>query len=195
MVNKKDITVLPGMEEFKKMNKRKKTTKVKNQISIGTARYANQITGEVEEFTVIQKNVNSDFNFHKVWMVDLLNILNSFGNKKIKLLSFLLGEMRNEDNSISVTYRYISDCLKISYSTVAITMKELTIAGVIKKDKRRNVYMFNPDLLVKGSSGKRQKILIDYINIGTDYHDNDNIIVDENQEEIRKLTEKLESES
>jgi len=188
----KKETTLPGMEKFKKSMNKKKTKRVKNQISIGTAKYANQVTGEVEEFTVIQKNINTDFNFHKVWMVDLLNILNSFGNKKIKILSFLLGEMRNEDNSISVTYRYISECLKISYSTVAITMKELTTAGVIKKDKRRNVYMFNPNLLVKGNSNKRQKILIDYINMGTE-HDNDNdlIIVDENQEDMENLTKKL----
>lgn len=135
--------------------------KKKNQVVVGTAQYVNQQTGEVEDFTVITKNVSKDFNWHKVWLQDVLNILDSFGNKKIIVLTYLLKNMRNEDNSISGSYRTIAEKCNVSYPTVALVMKELIESNVIKKLDTAT-YIFNPDLISKGSSEKRTKLLIKY---------------------------------
>ena len=145
------------------MNKimNKKIIKTKTQIAVSQRKYINQNTGEVEEFSVIQKNISADFNFHKIWLQDLLNILDSFGSKKIKVITYLLSKMRNEDNSISCTYRSIEKETGISYQTVAATMKEMQESNVIKKIAT-GTYQFNPDLIIKGNSKKRQRLLVEY---------------------------------
>ncbi len=143
------------------MNKELKTVKTKTQVAVSQRKYINEITGEVEEFSVIQKNISADYNFHKIWLQDLLNILDSFGSKKIKVITYLLSKMRNEDNSISCTYRSVERETGISYQTVAATMKEMQESNVIKKIAT-GTYQFNPDLIIKGDGKKRQRLLIEY---------------------------------
>jgi hypothetical protein len=52
-----------------------KQIKSKVQTVLGSQTYLNQDTGEVAEFTVIEKNIEKDFNFHKIWIQDVLNVL------------------------------------------------------------------------------------------------------------------------
>lgn len=164
--------------------------KTSKQMVVGRKTYIDEVTGEVEEFTVVKKNVSSDYNFHKVWLQDILHILDSFGNKKIRILTFLLGEMRNEDNSISVTYDYVAQSTGISYKTVAVTMKELIEANVIKR-VRTGLFTFNPDLIVKGDTGKRQRLLIEY-----NFEDNKKLTMthEEEAKKIEAIAEKLSDE-
>ena len=143
-----------------KQNIPKKVRKNK-MMEIGTKEYIDPQTGEKIKVTLIRKNVHTDYNFHKIWIQDLLNILNSFGNKKIKILSYLLGKMRNEDNTVSVTYKEIVKELGISHPTVSATIRELIEANVIKKIQI-GTYQFNPAIIVKGGSGKRQMLLVEY---------------------------------
>jgi len=138
-----------------------RNVKVKKQQIIGKQKYINASTGEVKEFDVIEK-VIKDTNFHKVWLMDLLAILDLIGTQKIKVLEFLFSEMRNSDNTVSVTYRYISEKTGISYQTVAVTMKMLIEANLITK-VRTGTYKFNPEIIVKGSSEKREGMIIKYI--------------------------------
>lgn len=153
---------LPGMEEFEKKKVTKKNKK-KTQMVVGNQSYVNSVTGEMEEFMVIQKNVSKDFNFHKIWLEDLLNILNSMGNKKVTILSHLLGIMKPSDNSVAFTMRSLSEDTKVSLPTCQSTINELLESNVIKRDRTvKQIYYFNPDLLVKGDSNKRRKLLIEY---------------------------------
>ena len=161
--------------------------KVKNQMVVGKRNLINQSTGEVTEVTVVEKHISSDYNFHKIWLQDILHVLDSFGNKKIRILTFLLGEMRNEDNSISVTYEYVTQSTGISYPTVAKTMKELLESGVIKR-VRTGLFQFNPDLIIKGSPGKRQALLIEY-----NFDDNKKVKMKQKEEvtTVEAIAEKL----
>lgn len=145
------------------MDKELKTIKKKTQIQMGQMDLINPQTGEVVQTTVINKNIDADFNFHKIWLQDILYILNTMGNKKIAVLSHLLKIMRNEDNSMSFTLRKLAKDTGISYPTIQNTISELIEANVIRRDKDINsLYFFNPDLIVKGSSKKRQQLLIQY---------------------------------
>lgn len=164
------------------MNLKTKVIKTKNQVVVGKQTYVNQYTGEQVEMTVIQKNINSDFNFHKIWLGDILQVLDTFGNKKLKILTFLLKEMRDSDNSISVTYNYINKMTEISTETIRKTMTELMESKVITK-VRTGLYMFNPDLIIKGNSDKRQRLLIEYNR--TD--NNDNLSVIQFEEEVKQI--------
>jgi len=138
-----------------------KRIKVKKQKVIGKQEYINANTGELKEFDVIEKVVK-DTNFHKVWLMDLLAVLDLIGTQKLKVLEFLFSEMRTQDNTVSVTYRYIADKTGISYQTVAITMKMLIDANLITK-VRTGTYRFNPDIIIKGDSKKREGMVIKYI--------------------------------
>jgi len=138
-----------------------KRVKKKTQVKVGNAQYVNQATGELENFTVISKNVESDFNFHKVWINDLMAILGLIGGQKIKVFEYLLSIMRNEDNTITARYNDIMKATGVSRDTVFKTLKILKEANILR-NITNTTYQVNPDIIVKGSGDKRKKLLIEY---------------------------------
>ena len=138
----------------------RKTTKIKRQQIIGKQNYINQETGEIVETVVVQKNVEQDFNFHKVWIIDLMNIIGEMGNKKIKIIEYILDNM-NKDNIIYFTYTKLGKELKVSKPIIVDTIKNLLSKNFMKRIQV-GVYQINPDLVIKGSTGKRMNLLIQY---------------------------------
>lgn len=143
------------------MENDKKVIKTKVQTSVGNIQLYNPNTNQLEDFAVIDKNIEQDYNFHKIWLQDVLNVLDSFGNKKILVLSYLLKIMRNEDNTFSGTYREIAGSIDVSVKTVNVVFSELIESNIIKKISTAT-YRFNPDIIVKGKSSKRKNLLIRY---------------------------------
>ncbi len=143
------------------MENDKKVIKTKVQTSVGNIQLYNPNTNQLEDFAVIDKNIEQDYNFHKIWLQDVLNVLDSFGNKKILVLSYLLKIMRNEDNTFSGTYREIAGSIDVSVKTVNVVFSELIESNIIKKISTAT-YRFNPDIIVKGKSAKRKNLLIRY---------------------------------
>jgi predicted transcriptional regulator len=139
-----------------------KKVRKKTQTIIGTQRYINADTGEILETTVIEKEVDRDFNFHKIWLNDLMSVLNLIGGKKLDILKYLLSEMRTQDNTISVTYTKIQEKLNTSRKTIAETMKILQEANFITK-VQNGLYMVNPDVIVRGNGKKRDALMIKYV--------------------------------
>lgn len=144
-----------------------KKLKVSKQTVMGTETYTNNVTGELVEMSVINKDITQDVNFHKIWLQDVLNVIDSFGNKKILVLTYLLKNMRNEDNSVSGSYREIAKKCAVSYPTVALVMKELIDSDVVRKLSTAT-YQFNPSLIAKGSTNKRKNLLIRYNSVEDD---------------------------
>lgn len=130
-------------------------------ISIGLKTFIDAQTGEEIDFTIIEKEIPKDYNFHKIWLQDILNVLDSFGNKKILVLTHLLKNMRNEDNSVSGSYREIAENCKVSLPTVNNVMRELLDSNVLKKVSSAT-YVFNPNLILRGSADKRKNLIIRY---------------------------------
>ena len=129
------------------MENDKKVIKTKVQTSVGNIQLYNPNTNQLEDFAVIDKNIEQDYNFHKIWLQDVLNVLDSFGNKKILVLSYLLKIMRNEDNTFSGTYREIAGSIDVSVKTVNVVFSELIESNIIKKISTAT-YRFNPDIIV-----------------------------------------------
>ena len=130
-------------------------------ISIGLKTFIDAQTGEEVDFTIIEKEIPKDYNFHKIWLQDILNVLDSFGHKKILVLTHLLKNMRNEDNSVSGSYREIAENCKVSLPTVNNVMRELLDSNVLKKVSSAT-YVFNPNLILRGSADKRKNLIIRY---------------------------------
>jgi len=164
----------------------KGTNKNKLQQVMGNKKYQDPETGEILDFMVIQKNVNQDFGFHKIWLEDLMNILNSMGNRKMTILTYLLKIMRNSDNTLNFTMRSLSEDTGVSLQTCQSTITELLESNVLKRDTRvKQLYTFNPDLIVKGNSNKRRRILIEY-----NYNDEA-----EDTKRARELAAKLDNQN
>ena len=142
---------------------KRKSVKVKKQKIIGKQNYINQETGEIIETVVIEKNIEQDFNFHKVWIIDIMNIIGEMGNKKIKIIEYILENM-NKDNIVYFTYSKLEKDVGVSRPIVVDTIKNLIEKNFMKRIQT-GVYQVNPDLVVKGSTGKRINLLIQYKNI------------------------------
>ena len=134
-----------------------KTTK-KTKV-LGTQKYINQTTGEIEEMQVLSLE-DRDFNFHKIWLGHVINSLDLIGNQKIRLANFLLENM-DSDNKICMTLRQMAEQSKISTETVRITIKTLMEANFLR---RINIgaYQINPDIIFKGGMNKRLNVLYQY---------------------------------
>ncbi len=148
---------MSGLKQNKKIKKKK-------QYIVGRQDYINALTGEIISCTVIEKEVKNDFNFHKIWLNDLMNILDLIGGKKLEILKYLLNKMSNVDNTIIARYDDIMQDLKVSRQTVSNTLKILREANFIKK-VANGVYMVNPDIIIKGSGSKKDALMVKYIKI------------------------------
>ncbi len=116
-------------------------------------------TNEVIEALMIRKKIKKDF-FYKVWLADLMQILDILGNKKMLVLEYLFAKMDNE-NKIVATHRKIADDLNISTKTVSDTISMLQKENVLKK-LQNGVYQLNPKIIFFGNDKKQDYLLIEY---------------------------------
>lgn len=144
--------------------------KTKEQLQYqGKQSYINSDTGEVIDLTVMSKKVDTDFNFHKIWLKDLIKVLEALGSPKVKVFIYILETMNSENIAIG-TIRAIAEKLKISNDTVRVTIKILKDLDYLRM-KQNGVYQLSPNLLVKGKSNRRQTLLMAYNNINVSTSD------------------------
>lgn len=140
-------------------------SKGSKNVSIKTRTLIDQETGELVETTEIESKAK-DINFHKIFIAHIIEALDSIGNQKIKLLTFLLAHKNNE-NQIIMTQRDMAKKSEISLQTVSSTLKLLIQHDFIIKQSA-SVYLINPNMLFKGSGQKRMSILLTYTETQTD---------------------------
>lgn len=168
------------------MGKQQTTKKVKY---IGTEKYINAKTGEVEEFQVTNIE-DRDFNFTKVWMRNFISTLDIVGNQKTKLAFWVIDNL-DKENKLCYTYRQIADKTGMSLDTVRITMKLLQNADFLRKFNN-GTYIVNPDISFKGTRNGRLNVLNQY----QDAEKGDDEITDEIRlRNIQKSIEQLQKEA
>lgn len=147
------------------MDKPKKelTTRKKTKV-VGIETYINQQTGQIQEMQVIQIE-ERDANFHKLWLGHIIQSLDLIGNKKIKVLNFVMDNL-NSENQFLMTLREISEKTGISYRTVAETMKALQESDFLRMI-RSGLYQVNPNTIFKGGKNNRLNVLLQYQEIPT----------------------------
>ena len=159
MLRKKE-TVTPKTET--KIQQKRNTTTRKTKV-IGTETFVNQATGELQNMQVISIE-DRDFNFTKVWMMNIINSIELIGNQKTRL-AFWIIENLNRENQLVMTQRQIAEKTGISVKTVSITMKALQDANFLRKING-GAYCVNPDVLFKGSRNNRMNVLLQYTSLG-----------------------------
>jgi len=126
---------------------------------LGEKEFYDSETGEVFKANVVLKT--GDFNFHKVWLNDLLNVLEVVGNKKLKVIRWILANIDNKTNQVVGTHQRIAEQIDVSRVVVSQTFKLLQDANFLVK-VQNGVYQINPDILAKGSDRKRKYLVIKY---------------------------------
>lgn len=149
--------------------------------TISREKLINSKTGEIEDVAVVRKYVK-DYNFHKIWINDLMNILELVGNKKLTVIKHIIKHINTKDNTFTSTISAIEQDLnksnlsnkdKASRKTIERTLKMLQECNFMKKIHSGH-YKINPDILLQGRANKHQKLLLEYYSI------------DENPKEVNK---------
>lgn len=141
----------------------------KTENSVRHEQWINAATGEVREFAVIDKTVENDYGFHKVWLEDLAMVLGVIGGQKIKIFGWILAHINPVSNEVGFTTDEVMEDMKetgskVGRNSVIETVKALIQAKFMKR-VRPCTYKVNPKLLVKGNSNKRGAMMIMYDSI------------------------------
>ena len=134
-----------------------------NVKTIGVEEYVNSRTGEVSKFKVINEVEQTDFNFQKIWVKDLIKLLKALGGSKVEVFCHIL-DNKNSDNIFIGSISDISKKIKVSENTVKSALKLMKQLDYVRM-VMHGVYQVSPSLIVKGKSKKRQILLTDYNNI------------------------------
>jgi DNA-binding HxlR family transcriptional regulator len=126
---------------------------------IGKKKFVDVETNEIQEMQVISVEEH-DFNFHKLWLRNILTTLDLISNQKMKL-AFWIIEHLDYENKLTYTFRQIQEETGISLDTISRTMKILIECDFIKR-KNGGCYIVNPDILYKGNNQTRMNVLIQY---------------------------------
>lgn len=125
----------------------------------GKRRLLDAETGEVIDAQVITK-VAGDAGFHKLWLAEILDLVEEVGNAKMRVLTWLLTQADHQ-NQVWATWQEIAAATGTSRRTVAALMSALRDANVLS-EVRRSVWRLNPNVIFKGDHSKRMSVLIKY---------------------------------
>lgn len=130
----------------------------KKVIKFDTRSYVDQETGEVIEVQQIARSGDSDF--HKIWLSHILDAVDEVGNKKMKILMYLMSNIDYQNRYVG-TYQMIADEVGCHKKTVGELMKTLLEQNIISRPQQ-GVVRVSPDIIFKGSKQKRMNVLLKY---------------------------------
>jgi len=125
----------------------------------GQRRLLDAETGEIIETHVVTKTVG-DAGFQKIWVSEILELVDEVGNAKMKVLMWLLSKADHQ-NQILATWQEIAEATGTSRRTVASLMAALRDANVVT-EVRRSLWRLNPNVIFKGDHQQRMNVLIKY---------------------------------
>lgn len=125
----------------------------------GQRRLVDTSTGEVIDAQVVTKTAG-DVGFHKIWLHEILELVEEAGNAKMRVLMWLLSKADSQ-NQIWATHQEIATACGASTKTVQRLMTALQAANVLT-ETRRSVWRLNPQVIFKGDHNKRMAVLVKY---------------------------------
>jgi hypothetical protein len=168
-----------------------KTTRKKTKI-IGRETFIKQETGELVQMNVIEVE-ERDCNFHKLWLGHIIQTLDIIGNKKVKVVNYIMDNISKENIFIK-TQRGLVETLGVSMQTINETLKALQENDFLTM-LQNGVYRVNPEVIFKGGYNDRLDILLRYRNEREANQDPNEQREAVNQEElIRQKIQALQNE-
>ena len=146
----------------KKTVKTTRSVTSKSQIT-GTRNLVDEDTGE--KVSVVEAvSQTQDVNWHKLWITHLISALDIVGNKKMKVVNYILDNLDWNSNVLIKTQQEIAKEAGIGFNTVNTTIKMLVDKKFLKV--KTGVIMLNPDIIAYGSHNKRAHLLITFEEFG-----------------------------
>lgn len=128
--------------------------------------WVNQATGEVREVDTFEKPVGRGNGFMITYLAEIINLIETLGNKKMLVVKYMLEHMSKTENTLIRTQREIADALGMSTKTVNETLKLLADAGII--ERRTGAIMVSPKLMNNWKAPKEASMMIKYYEFSGD---------------------------
>lgn len=128
----------------------------------GMRRLRDEATGEIIETQVVERETSiGDVGFHKLWLGQILELIEEVGNAKMQVLMWLLRQA-DARNQIQASAREIASGAGVGVATANRLMRALQKADVITRNGRYGVWRLNPDVIFKGTQQARLNVLYRY---------------------------------
>lgn len=110
-----------------------------------------KINNETDEFEEIRQ---ADMFFKPIgrnepsmitYLAEIINLIDNLGNKKMKVVKYILNNMSKSDNILLITNRELASKASVGINTVTETLKVLEKANIIQR--RTGAIMISPKLL------------------------------------------------
>lgn len=108
----------------------------------------NSETGEFEEIgqaDMFFKPLGRNEPFMITYLAEIINLIDNLGNKKMKVVKYILNNMSKSDNILLITNRELASKASVGINTVTETLKVLEKANIIQR--RTGAIMISPKLL------------------------------------------------
>jgi hypothetical protein len=116
-------------------------------------------SGDVIRAQVVTKTIG-DAGFHKIWLHEILDLVDEVGNAKMSVLMWLLSKADGQ-NQVLATLGEIAQATGTSRATVQRLLSSLKKANVIT-ETRRSLWRLNPSVIFKGDYDRRMAVLVKY---------------------------------
>lgn len=115
---------------------------------------------EIKEIDVFERPVGGRKNFMITYLSEIINLIDTLGNKKMQVVKYILKEMEKSNNILVITSRELAQNCNVSLQTVTDTLKLLEKANLIQR--RVGSIMLKPRLMNNRSSKKEATMMTKY---------------------------------
>lgn len=115
---------------------------------------------EVKEVDIFERPVDGRANFMITYLSEVINLIDTLGNKKMQVVKYILKEMEKSNNILVITTRELSTKCNVSLQTVTDTLKLLEGANLIQR--RVGSIMLKPRLMNNRSAKKEATMMTKY---------------------------------
>lgn len=122
---------------------------------------------EVDEF---ERPVGRQEHFMITYLAEIISLIDSLGNQKMKVVKYILQEMNKADNTLIITTRELAKKSGVGYNTVVDTLRILDKAGIIQR--RTGAIMISPKLMNNKKASGEAAMMVKYTQFSEE-QDND----------------------
>ena len=122
--------------------------------------WINQATGEIREVDTFEKPVGRNNGFMITYLAEIINLIETLGNKKMLVVKYILEHMSKTENTLIITNRKLAEACGVSLQTATDTLKLLENAGIITRTT--GAIMVSPKLMNNWKSSKEATMMVKY---------------------------------
>lgn len=126
--------------------------------------WINKDTGEVREVDTFEKPVGRTKGFMITYLAEIINMIETLGNKKMLVVKYILEHMSKTENTLIITTRELAKKCNVGHNTVIDTLKLLEDAKII--ERRTGAIMVSPRLMNNWKANKEASMMIKYYEFG-----------------------------